>query len=170
MGVAERFRRQPPERLAERVSAAIYGTVLVLAAIPLVDVADVDSGAGWGLVTGVGAATWVAHLFAEVVGDGLRHGATHDLGGIRRAMADGLPILLVAVAPALMLLLGRLDVLGDRGALWAALAVGLVQLAGVGAFVGWAASRAGVRRWWSYAALTAVVGLVVVVLKLRLSH
>lgn len=169
MGKADRLRRLPPERLAERVSAAVYGTVLVLAAVPLIDVADVASGAGWGLVSGVGAATWVAHLFAEVVGDGLRHGAAHDRAEIRRAMADGLPILLAAVVPALMLFLGRVDVVGSRGALWAALAVALAQLAGVGAFVRWAAPPAGARPW-TYAAATAAIGLVVVVLKLRLSH
>jgi hypothetical protein len=169
MGTARRLQQQPPERLAERVSAAIYGTVLVLAALPLIDVADVESGAGWGLVSGVGAATWVAHLFAEVVGDGLRQGADHDRSEIGRAMADGLPILLAAVAPALMLFLGRVDVLGGRGALWAALAVGLVQIAGVSAFVGWAASPARARPL-SYAALAVAVGVVVVVLKLRLSH
>jgi hypothetical protein len=169
MSVAERLRRQPPDRLAERVSAAIYGTVLVLAALPLIDVADVESGAGWGLVSGVGAATWVAHFFAEVVGDGLRHGAAHDRAEVGSAMADGLPILLAAIAPALMLFLGRVDVIGSRGALWAALVVGLVQLAGVSAFVRWAASPADAKPW-SYAALTVVIGVVVVVLKLRLSH
>jgi hypothetical protein len=169
MGMAERVRRQPPERLAERVSAAIYGTVLVLAALPLIDPDDVDSGAGWGLVSGVGAATWVAHLFAEVVGDGFRHGAAHGRAEIRRATTDGLPILLAAVAPALVLFLGRVDVLGARGALWTALAVALVQLAGVSAFVGWAASPGGARPW-PYAALTVAIGVVVIVLKLRLSH
>jgi hypothetical protein len=111
----------------------------------------------------------VAHLFAETVGDGLLHGAAHDQAGIRRAMADGLPILLAAVAPALMLLLGRVDVLGSRGALWAALAVGLVQLGGVGAYAGWAAARAGARPW-AYALLTVTIGVAVVVLKLSSSH
>jgi hypothetical protein len=169
MGVAEQLRRQPPEHLAVRVSAAIYGTVLVLAALPLIDNDEVASGAGWELVSGVGVATWVAHLFAEVVGDGIRHGTAHDRAEIRRAMANGLPILLAAVAPAVMLFLGRADVLGGRGALWAALAVALAQLAGVSAFVGWAARPAGARPW-SYAALTVAIGLVVVVLELRLSH
>jgi hypothetical protein len=169
MGVAERLRRQSPEALAERVSAAVYGTVLVLAALPLIDTDEVASGAGWSLVSGVGVATWVAHLFAEVVGDGLRHGTAHDRAEIRRVMVDGLPILLAAVAPAVVLFLGRIDVLGSRGALWAALAVALAQLAGVSAFVGWSAHPAGTRSW-SYAALTVAIGVVVVVLKLRLSH
>ena len=34
-----------------------------------IDADGVGSGLGWELVTGVGVATWVAHLYAEVVGD-----------------------------------------------------------------------------------------------------
>src|SRR3954466_13813100 len=130
-------RRWSAGRDAELVSAASYGSVLVLAAIPLVHVVDVESGWGWELVTGVGVATWVAHLFAEVLGEQVRHGsAVLDRGRIRRSMIDGLPIPLAAVLPAFVLALGRLDVLGDELALWLAFAVALVQLIGVGAYVG----------------------------------
>ncbi len=72
--VAERLQSWPRERIAELLSAACYGTVLVLVALPLIDTDEVSSGLGWELVTGVGVATWVAHLYAEVVGDHLRHG------------------------------------------------------------------------------------------------
>jgi hypothetical protein len=99
------------ERGAERLAAACYGSVLVLAALPLLDADGVDSGLGWELVTGVGVATWVAHLYAEMVGDHVRRGASLDREEIARAMADGLPILLAAVLPAVVLALGRLDVL-----------------------------------------------------------
>jgi hypothetical protein len=169
MGLTHRWRTQPQERLAEQVSAALYGTVLVLAALPLIDVDQVESGAGWGLVSGVGAATWVAHLFAEVVGDGVRHGEVYDRREIRRAMVDGVPILVVAFPPALMLLLGRADLIDGRSALWAALAVALTQLGAVTAFVGWRASAVGARPW-PYVAATVAIGIVVVLVKLRLSH
>jgi hypothetical protein len=169
MGVTHRWRTQPDERLAEQVSAALYGTVLVLAALPLIDVDQVESGAGWGLVSGVGAATWVAHLFAEVVGDRVRYGDAHGRRELRRAMVDGTPILVVAVPPALVLFLGRVDVFGSRAALWAALGVALAQLGAVTAFVGWRASTGGARPW-PYVAATVAIGVVVVVLKLRLSH
>ena len=77
-GIADRLKNWPLERVAERLSAACYGTVLVLAALPLIDAEEVSSGLGWELVTGVGVATWVAHLFAEVVGDHVRHRAAPD--------------------------------------------------------------------------------------------
>jgi hypothetical protein len=169
MGLTDRWRTLPQERLAEQVSAALYGTVLVLAALPLIDVDQVESGAGWGLVSGVGVATWVAHLFAEVVGDRVRHGDAHSRREIGRAMVDGVPILVAAVPPAVTLFLGRVDVLGSRGALWAALAVALAQLAAVTAFVGLRVSRGGAGPW-PYVAATVVIGVAVVALKLRLGH
>ena len=157
------------ERLAERLSAACYGTVLVLVALPLIDADEVASGWGWELVTGIGVATWIAHLYAEVVGDHVRRESSVDRTEITRAMVDGLPIPLAAVLPAVMLLLGRVDVLDERVALWAAVAVAIGQLVGVGAFVGGSVSRRGVSVW-SYAGATAVIGLAVVVLKLALGH
>jgi hypothetical protein len=167
--IADRLEGWPRERLAERLSAACYGTVLVLAALPVIDADEVSSGLGWELVTGVGVATWVAHLYAEVVGDHLRHGSALDRIEINRAMVDGLPILLAAVLPGVVLLLGRLDVLDPRGALWLAVAVAIGQLVAVGAFVGASVSTRSARAW-SYAAATAAIGMAVVVLKLALGH
>jgi hypothetical protein len=159
----------PRERLAERVSAASYGSVLVLAALAVVDADDVASGWGWELVTGVGLATWVAHLYAEIVGDHLRHHAAHGSKELGQAMADGLPILLAAVPPGVMLLLGRLGVIADRVALWAAVGIAFLQLVGLGAFVGSAVS---VRQstTWLYAGVTAAFGAIVVSLKVVLGH
>ena len=92
--------------------------MLVLASLALIDADEVASGWGWELVGGVGIATYVAHLYAEVVGDRLRRTAAQGRTEIKRAMADGLPILLAAVPPAVVLGLGRIDVLaGPRGAL-----------------------------------------------------
>ena len=139
----------------------------MLAALPLIDADEVSSGLGWELVTGVGVATWVAHLYAEVVGDHLRHGSALDRVEINRAMLDGLPILLAAVLPALVLLLGRLDVLDPRVALWVSVAAAIGQLVAVGAFVGISTDGA---TPLSYAAATAAIGIAVVLLKLVLGH
>ena len=161
--------KRPGERVAERSSAACYGTVLVLAALPLIDADEVSSGLGWELVCGVGVATWVAHLYAEVIGDHVRRGSAVDRSEVTRAMVDGLPILLAAVLPAVMLLLGRLDVLDERVALWAAVGVAIAQLVGVGAFVGGFVSRRGANVL-RYAGATAAFGIAVVTVKLLLGH
>jgi hypothetical protein len=167
--MTEHADRSPRVRLAERLSAACYGTVLVLASLAAIHVADVSSGLGWELVTGVGVATWVAHLYAEVVGEHVRHSAAIDRHEIATAMADGLPILLAAVPPAVMLLLGRLDVLDETVAHWAAVGIAFAQLVVVGVIVGSAATARG-GRGWPYAVATIAIGLVIVSLKLVLGH
>jgi hypothetical protein len=170
MSMLTRLQARPRERLAERVSAASYGSVLVLSALALIDAEAVGDGWGWELVTGVGVATWVAHLYAEVVGEHLRHAAAaHTRAELARAMADGFPILLATVLPAITLLLGRLDVLDPGVALWAAVAVAFAQLVGLGAFVGEVMSGRHSQAW-VYAAVTAAFGLVVVTLKVVLGH
>jgi hypothetical protein len=143
--------------------------VLVLAALPLIDTEEVSSGLGWELVTAVGVATWLAHLYAEIVGDHLRTNNPLDRAEVKIAMSDGLPILLAAVPPAIALMLGRLDVLEPEVAKWTAVAVAVLQLVAGGAFVGTVVSsnRGGV---WRYAAATAVIGVAVVVLEVILGH
>jgi hypothetical protein len=168
-GVPERLQSWSRERRAERATAACYGTVLVLAALVVIDADEVASGLGWELVTGVGLATLVAHLYAEVVGDHLRHAAALGRREVKRAMADGSPILLATVLPALILLLGRIGVLTTRSALWLSVAVAVLQLVGVGSIVGLAVSPRG-SHVWVYAAVTAGFGVIIVLLKLVLGH
>jgi hypothetical protein len=167
--MAEQLTRSRRGRLSERVSAASYGTVLVLVSLVAIDVDAVDSGLGWELVTGVGVATWVAHLYAEVVGEHLRYDAALDRGEIAAAAVDGIPIIVAAVLPATMLLLGRLDILDSRVALWVAVVVAIAQLVALGAFVGHATAPSG-GAGWAYAAVTGAIGVAVVVLKVALGH
>jgi hypothetical protein len=84
-------------------------------------------------------------------------------------MVDGLPIILAALAPAVVLLLGRLEVLDPQVAVWVAFAVGFLQLLGLGAVIGAAVPASGATPW-RFAAVTGLVGLAVVVLKLLLGH
>jgi hypothetical protein len=161
--------RWPKERLSEWVSAASYGSVLILVSPILIDADDVTSGIGWELVTGVGLATWIAHFYAEIIGDHLRNPEAHEPREIRQAMADGSPILLAAVVPALALGLGRLGVLAPSAALRWAVAAALIQLVGLGVFVGLLVS--GQRHYvWRYAAVTATFGAIVVALMVALGH
>lgn len=160
----------PEQASAERISAAAYGTVLVLAALPMIHPDDVADGVGWELVIGVGGATWLAHLFAEVVGDHVSHSAAaHERAEIRRAMVDGLPILAAVVFPGAALLLGRLEVLTSGGALWIAVILAVAQLVCLGAFVGAVATERRSQRW-VYAGVTAAFGLAVVAIKIVVGH
>jgi hypothetical protein len=156
------------DRLAERVSAASYGTVLIIASLLVVESDDVESGFGWELVVGVGVATWLAHLYAEVLGNHVRNAAATQSHEVRKAMTDGLPILLAAVLPAVALGLGSIGVVEPRLALWIAVGVAIVQLVGIGAFVGVVAEQTS--STWRYAAIAMGFGLVVVALLVALGH
>lgn len=168
MGLSKPRTHEERDRLAERVSAASYGTVLIIAALLVVEADDVASGWGWELMVGVGAATWVAHLYAEVLGNHVRNSDATRSRQARKAMVDGLPILLAPLLPAIALLFGRLGLLEPRQALWIAVIVALLQLVVIGALVGVVSERGS--NTLRYAAVAALVGLGVVLLLVALGH
>jgi hypothetical protein len=161
--------RLPRDRLAELVGAASYGSVLVLAALSVIGVSEVALGHGAELVAGVGVATWVAHLFAELLGWRVRFQEPLDRHELREALVDGSPILVATVLPAMVLLLGRLDVTTDRTARVLAILVAVLQLISISAFV---ARVAPTRRAdsWIFAATIVGVGLAVVAVTVVLGH
>ena len=161
--------RMSRERLAEMVSAASYGTVLALAALSVIGVSDIASGHGTELVAGVGVATWLAHLFAELLGGHVRNRDPLHRREIRRAAIDGSPILAATVLPAACLLLGRVDVVTDTTARMIAIVVTTIQLLMIGAFVArWSPAPPSTR--WTFAAATAGIGVAVAALTLVLGH
>lgn len=157
------------ERLAELVSAASYGTVLVLAALAVIGVSEVALGHGSEVVAGVGLATWLAHLFAELLGGHVLHREPLHVDNVRRAAIDGSPILVATVLPAAVLVLGRLDMVSDDTARVLAILVGVLQLLLIGAYVARVAP-ANPAAVWSYAVVTAGVGVLVVALTIWLGH
>ena len=159
----------PRERLADLVGAAAYGTVLVLAALSVISVSDVALGHGAELVAGVGIATWLAHLFAELLARHVEHETPPVQREIARAAVDGSPIILATVLPAVALTTGRLDLVSDDGARLAAVVVATLQLFLVGVAVA-AVAPVNTATRWGFAVSTAVVGLVIVVLTVALGH
>jgi hypothetical protein len=161
--------RIPRERLAELVTSASYGSVLVLAALGVIGVSDVALGHGSELVAGVGAATWIAHLFAELLGGHVSHPEPLHRKQLGRAAIDGSPILAATVLPAAVLGLGRLDLVSDGTARTAAILVATLQLLLIGAFVARVAPTRPSARW-KFALSTAAIGFAVVVLTVVLGH
>lgn len=167
--ILELLDRMPPERLAELVSAASYGSVLVLAALSVIGVSDVALGHGAELVAGVGVATWLAHIFAELLGGHVRQPEALHRSEVARAVVDGSPILVATVLPAIVLLFGRLDLLTDRTARILAIFVAVIQLLGIGAFVAKVAAVPPAASW-TFAVATAGIGIAVVALSVFLGH
>ena len=157
------------ERLAVRIDAAAYGTVLVLSALAVMRVTDVGTGHGSEVVLGVGLATWIAHLFAELLADHVRHDEPLSSAQIGHAAADGFPIVMASVLPAVALLVGRLEVVDDEVARTGAILVAILQLSLIGAIVGHL-SPSTTRSAWGFAAVVAVAGIAVVGVEVALSH
>lgn len=157
-----------PARVAEKVRAAAYGTVLVIAALGVTKVNDVAAGYAAELVLGVGAATWIAHLYAELLGRHVVDPEPLRRSEVRQAMVDGSPIMLATVLPGLVLLIGR----GGSSASMArtiALIVAFTQLVGIGILVARLAPGR-TRGAWMFAVLTALVGVLVGLATLALGH
>ena len=152
----------PADRLSELISASSYGTVLVLGALCTITVTEVSVGYGLELVAGVGAATWIAHLFAELLAAHASKTRVLDRDEMWTAGVDGSPILASTVLPAGILMLGRIDLLPDGAARALAMVVGLGQLLAIGVLAG---QLAPARRStvWIFGAMTFAVGLGVVV-------
>lgn len=103
-----------PEQMASRISAYIYGNILVLAA--LIPVTESHDRFGIAVIVGAALTTFIAHYFAELVGRAVREGkvATHEA---RMAeLRDSLPILTAAVIPSLILALAVFGLLEARTA------------------------------------------------------
>lgn len=156
-------------RTAELVTAAAYGSVLVLAALSVIGVSDVALGHGAEIIAGVGVATWSAHLFAELLGAHVAHPEPLHRHHVRQAAVDGSPILAATVLPAVALLLGRLDVVSDTTARMLAITVAILQLLAIGAYVARVAPAPPSTRW-GFAAAVVTIGFVIAALTLALGH
>ena len=156
-----------PHRAESRVAAYVYGTVLVLAAVVGVSPAAVDSGAGVTIVVGTVLSTYVAHVLAHSVGALFAGGERREL---RQAARDATPILSSGSLPALVLVA---TALGWPPEVWGqslAAAVGLVRVAGIGLVYRRLQADVPVGRALAVGLVAAAVALVVVVLKLVLTH
>ena len=157
-------------RLAEPSAPASYGTVLVIAAVGVTSVAaDVGLGYSAELVLGVGAATWVAHLYAELLGRHVVEREPLRRAEVYEAMVDGSPILLATVLPGAVLLMGRGGLAAADTALSIAMLVAFGQLVGIGVLE-CDSHRAEVTPTWIFAGITAAVGIIVGSVTLILGH
>lgn len=156
-----------PHRAESRVSAYVYGTVLVLAAVVGVSPEAVDSGAGVLVVVGTVLSTFVAHVLAHSVGALVTGGEHREL---RAAVRDATPILSSGVLPALVLAATALGWPSEAWGQSLAAAVGLVRVAGIGVVYRRLQADVPFGRAVAVGAVAAAVALLVVVLKLTLTH
>ncbi|ATD69572.1 MULTISPECIES: hypothetical protein [Gordonia] len=117
------------EHAAPRISAYIYGNILILAA--LIPLHLNDDFVGILIVLGTAASTFIAHVFAEAVARRVHDGTVHPTKTtVLHHLRDSVPILSSASVPCLILAAAWVGWLEPRTAQLAAEIVILLRIGG----------------------------------------
>ncbi|WP_328391967.1 hypothetical protein [Nocardia sp. NBC_00416] len=163
-------RRTPLDRgnAASRISAYIYGNILVLTALVPVDATEKHVGI-W-VVLGTALSTFVAHSFAESVGHRVRERSTPTMADRMRELRNSVPVLSSAVLPCVILATGWVGWLEPRTAQVAAEAAVLVRIGGIVFVIARLKNERPTRGSVVGAVLLTVVGAIIVIVKVALTH
>ena len=153
---------------ARRMSAYVYGNVLVLAAIVSTPPSWIDDGRALGVVFGVVMSTWLAHTFAESLAERVEHHEVRtyleaDLGEARAIINSG-------VVPIAVFALAWAGLLEPRVAQLAAEAYVIVRIGACGYVAGRLEGEQPTWRSLVSGIVAALVGAIVVALRLLLGH
>ena len=156
----------PADRWGLVTQESVYGMVLVAG---LILVAAAYESVSWEVFLHVIATVivfWIAHVYASVIADAHFMNGRHDKLRpiIRRSFAHAFGLLLAAVVPCAVLILGITGALPDEDALLLALWA-CVGVLGVLGFVAFARRGFGVLGRLLGATLTAGLGMVLVIVK-----
>lgn len=156
--------------LGERLAGFIYGTIVTLSVI----VAGArafphDPGHVAVTVAVTSIVFWLAHVYSHSLGESISHDEHLSLAEVRRIARREGSLVQAAVPPIVALLLGSVGILSERTSLWLAFALGLCVL-GVEGIVFARTERLGLVASVVVVALNLALGVVLVALKLLLSH
>ena len=154
-----------------RISAFIYGNILVLSALVVLSPDNLRTTRGVALVLGVGFSTFVAHVVSDLFAHLLRHPDGKGLSaGLRRDLRDAVPIATAAILPTVVLVAAWLGWLAADLSWAIAIGVTLVRLSLLGPIAAWIA-REPFSLWPFFAGvLLAVLIAVIALLKAVLTH
>lgn len=120
------------EDVASRISAYVYGNILVMAALIALHPEDLTGTRGVAYVVGTALSTYVAHVIAESVGLSVRTGAPPGLTTILHELRVARPIASSATIPTLLMIGAYLGWLDATTGLRLAVAVTVLRVAGLG--------------------------------------
>ncbi|CAG1010919.1 MAG: hypothetical protein F9K19_13395 [Rhizobiaceae bacterium] len=164
--------RQPRTDVSERrISAFIYGNVLVLAALITLSPDALQTMRGFVYVLGAGFSTYVAHVASHLFAHLLRHPDGTGLAArLPGELRDALPIATSALLPAAVLLTAYFG-WSEPELCWAtAIAVMLVRLALLGPVAAWVAREPFSLLPFLAGILLALLIAAIALLKVALTH
>ena len=136
-GLEEGFDDLHVVRVRARVTAYIYGNILVLGTLAELSDADVEDGRAVVKVTVVTVTTFLAHVLASTVAERVDRTPEDHREHASQHLADAVPILVSGIAPCLVLALGQWELVDLPYALALATLIPVVRLAGTGSKVAW---------------------------------
>ncbi|SIS17747.1 hypothetical protein [Williamsia sterculiae] len=169
--------RLPVERAAARVSAFVYGNILVLAVVVTVTPRYVEDGTAVALVLGTTVSTWFAHVFAEWMAHGVHTAADGRAadprvarGQLMQELRDSVPIVTSGLPPTVILGIAASGALDPQWAQWIAAGWIVARIAGLGVLVERVSSGALSWRTLLAGITVAVVATVITAVKILLTH
>jgi hypothetical protein len=157
-------------RAESRVSAYVYGNVLVLAAVVGASPAAVVSGTAVVLVAGTVLSTYVAHVLAHSIGSIFGAAEDSDRSAVAKQLRDAVPVLSSGVTPAVLLAATSLGWFTGLVGQTLASAVLVLRIAGTGLVYRRLREDVSPGRVLWVGCLAAAVAALAVVLKLTLTH
>ncbi|WP_033337601.1 hypothetical protein [Catenuloplanes japonicus] len=168
-----RYRADPAlarETAAARISAYVYGNILVFASVATMTAEDVAHFHGVLLVLGVTASTYLAHMFAELVGRNVRTDAPLTRAELWHELRDSVPIISSAIVPALLLAAAALESLSASAAIVASEVYLFVRIALFGLLVERLRATRASARTLLVGLLTAAAAAGISLLKVAVGH
>ncbi|HEY2792836.1 MAG TPA: hypothetical protein VGJ28_10790 [Micromonosporaceae bacterium] len=134
-----RYRADPDvarREAAQRVSAYVYGNILVFAALVPLETGVVTSGRAVLIVLGVAVSTFIAHIFAELLGGAIEHDPdAEDDDDWWSRLRGSVPIVSSATVPAALLVAAWIGWIPATAATLASEIYVMVRLAFIGIVV-----------------------------------
>lgn len=158
----------PEESISGRISAYIYGNIIVLAA--LVPLVTAPKHVGIAIVLGASLSTFLAHVFAEAVALSVRTGKQLTRADRLHELRDSVPILTSAVLPCAILATGWLGWLEPSTAQTLAEVTVLTRIASTVFVIQRLLGRRPTTSTVVTALAVALVATIVVVVKIVLTH
>ncbi|MCW2841032.1 MAG: hypothetical protein JWR55_2515 [Aeromicrobium sp.] len=155
------------DEIADRISAYVYGNILTLAALVVLHADEIEHGVGLAIVAGTALSTYTAHVYAERLGAEAR-GTAH--ASWRTVLRDSNPILTSAAVPAVLMIVGSLEWASPTLCLRVAEAWVVARLGLTGFIVGRLRREPVTIRTWVASIGLALVALVIVAVKVALTH
>lgn len=157
----------PRHRASARLSAYVYGNILVMTVVVAASPGSIGGGSAALLVLGTTVTTFLAHVFADAVAAGT---VDDDAVDMRAELRDTVPIASSGVAPSFLLALAWLDVLPGALAQAAAGALVTLRIASIPVVAERLRGRSPSFRLVLAGIGTAVIAAVVVAVKVNLTH